>query len=108
MYHNINAGRLRDHVQFFETNNETDSFGQSIGDVFVFDARAEVKTVSGDKIVAYGTTTTSTIITIMMWYDVRAANDQVVVTDGVRYTVTHVKPDELKKSMIVTCEVIKK
>ena len=108
MYHSINSGRLRNYVEFYVSSNETDAYGQCVGDVFVFDARAEVKTVSGSKIQQYDTTTTSTIVTVLMWYDERAANNQIMVFEGVSYTVTHVNPDIAKRAMIVTCEVIKK
>ena len=108
MYHNINAGRLRQYVEVFLPSNDTDDYGQPVGKALVFDARAEVKTVSGSKIQDYGTTTTSTIITVLMWYDERAEDKQVLVFNGVEYEVNHVKPDELNKSMILTCEVIKK
>lgn len=108
MYHNINAGRLRQHVELYVLDNTTDDYGQPLGRTLVFDARAEVKTVSGAKIHEYNTTTTSTIITVMMWYDERAEDKQILVHNGVDYEVTHVKPDELLKSMILTCEVIKK
>ena len=108
MYHNLNAGRLRDYVEFFIASNESDEFGQPEPATLVFDAMAEVKTVKGDKVQDYGTTTTSTIITILMYYDERAVNDQTVVFECVDYQVTHVNPDVAHKAMIVTCEVIKK
>ncbi len=108
MYHSINAGRLRQYVEVFIPSNDTDDYGQPIGNTLVFDARAEVKTVSGNKVQDYGTTTTSTIITVLMWYDERAEDKQVLVHNGIEYQVNHVKPDELLKSMILTCEVIKK
>ena len=108
MYHSINAGRLRQYVEVFLPSNDTDDYGQPIGNTPVFDARAEVKTVSGNKVQDYGTTTTSTIITVLMWYDERAEDKQVLVHNGIEYQVNHVKPDELLKSMILTCEVIKK
>lgn len=108
MYHNINAGRLRDYVQFFIESTESDDYGQLRDDVLVFDTMAEVKTVSGNKIQDYGTTTNSTIITVLMYYDERASDNQKVLFEGVEYEVTHVNPDTMKKGMIVTCEVIKK
>ena len=108
MYHSINAGRLRDYVQIFEQPTESDAFGQPAAKVQLFDARAEVKTVSGDKVQNYGTTTTSTIITVLMWFDTRAENDQVLLFNGVEFTVNHIKPDEVGKSMILTCQSIKK
>lgn len=108
MYHSINAGRLRQYVEVFIPSNDTDDYGQPLGDELVFDARAEVKTVSGNKVQDYGTTTTSTIITVMMWYDERANDKQILKYNDITYQVNHVKPDELFKSMILTCEVIKK
>ena len=108
MYHNLNSGRLRDYVEFYTPSSESDEFGQPKSDTFVFDAMASVKTVKGDKVQDYGTTTTSTIVTILMYYDERAMNDQSVVFNSVEYQVTHVNPDEAHKAMIVTCEVIKK
>ena len=108
MYHSINAGRLRQYVEVFIMDNTTDEYGQPVGRTLVFDARAEVKTVSGSKVQDYGTTTTSTIITVLMWFDERAEDKQVLVFNGVEYQINHVKPDELMKSMILTCEVIKK
>ena len=108
MYHNINAGRLRQYVELFVANNEPDEYGQVSGKDLVFDAMAECKTASGSKMQQYGTTMTSTIITVLMWYDVRATNDQTLVWNGVDYSVTHVNPDPLLKAMILTCEVVKK
>jgi SPP1 family predicted phage head-tail adaptor len=108
MYHSINAGRLRDYVELFVPSNETDEHGQVTGKIRVFEARAEVRVVSGDKIQAYGTITTGTIITVLMWYDVKAANNQVLIHKGVEYSVDHIKPDDTYKSMILTCSVIKK
>lgn len=108
MYHNINAGRLRQYVELYLPSNTTDEYGQVTDKVLVFDARAEVKTVSGNKVQDYNTTTTSTIVTVLMWYDERAEDKHILVFNGVDYKVNHVKPDELLKSMILTCEVIKK
>lgn len=108
MYHNINAGRLRQYVELYLPAVTSDEYGQVVDKTLVFDARAEVKTVSGNKVQDYGTTTTSSIITVMMWYDERAENKQVLIHDSVEYEVNHVKPDEYLKSMILTCEVIKK
>jgi hypothetical protein len=108
MYHSINAGRLRDLVELFVPNTDTDIYGQVTGKTLVFDSYAEVKTVSGNKILDYGTSMTSTIITVLMWFDERADNNQILLFNGVQYQVNHIKPDELCKSMILTCEVIKK
>jgi len=108
MYHNINAGRLRHYVELYLPSNDTDEYGEVVDKELVFDARAHVKTVSGSKVQGYGTTTTSTIITVLMWYDERAEDKQVLVHNGVEYEVNHVNPDDYLKAMILTCEVIKK
>lgn len=108
MYHNINAGRMRHYVEIKETSTETDKYKRPIGEVLVFDARAHVRTMSGKELEDYGTTTTSTIISVLMWYDERANDTQVLVWNGVSYEINHVKPDDYFKSMILTCEVIKK
>jgi hypothetical protein len=108
MYHNINAGRLRQYVELFTSSNESDEYGQVIHGEPVFDAMAECKVVSGSKLDGYGTTVTSSIITVLMWYDERASNDLVLTWNGVKYNVNHVNPDPLMKSMILTCEVVKK
>ena len=106
MYHSINAGRLRQHVIFSEASVDTDEYGQSVGDIIICDARAEVRTVSGSKADTYGVTLTNTIITVLMWYDDRIQNDQKLTFNNRTYQVNHVKPDELFKSMILTCSII--
>lgn len=108
MYHNINAGRLRDYIEIYATDNTSDIYGQVGPKTLVFDAYAQVKTVSGNKVQDYGTTTTNTIITVLMWYDSRAQDKHVLRFEGVDYEVTHVNPDVNRKGMILTCEVIKK
>ena len=108
MYHNINAGRLRHYVELYLPSNDTDAYGQVADKTLVFDARANVKTASGAKVQDYGTAMTSTIITVLMWFDDRIADKQVLVWEGVEYEVNHVNPDDYFKAMILTCEVIKK
>lgn len=108
MYHSLNAGRLRHYVELERLSTETDDYGQPIGYESVFDAWAEVKSASGSQIVDYGTTMTNSMVTVLMYYDDRATNDMNLVFEGVNYSVEHVKPDELRKSMILTCKVTKK
>ena len=108
MYHSINAGRLRDYVEIFDGGVTSDEFGQTVKGGLVFDARAEVKFASGKELHDYGTTTTSTIITVLMWFDERANDTQLLAFNGVEYHINHIKPDNARKSMILTCEVIKK
>lgn len=108
MYHNINAGRLRQYVEIQELSTDTDDYGQPLGYETVLDARAEVQVKSGKQMQDYGTSITNTVITVLMWYNDSVSNNQALLFNDVRYTIQHVKPDELFKSMILTCEVMKK
>lgn len=108
MYHSINSGRLRHYVELYRPSANTDEYGQSLGDVFVFDMWANCQVVSGNKLVAYGSGMTSSVITVLAWYDERATNSMILVWEGERYQVNHIKPDEGGKAMILTCEVIAK
>jgi hypothetical protein len=108
MYHSINAGRLRQYVELFVPSNETDEYGQILGKTRVFEARAEVRTVSGNKVQDYGTIATGTVITVLMWYNAKVNSNQTLVHKAVEYSVDHINPDDLYKSMILTCSVIKK
>ncbi|CAL9967451.1 head closure Hc1 [Vibrio phage D63] len=108
MYHNIHAGRLRHLVEIKATNTDTDEYGRPISEEFAIQARAHVRTMSGRELEDYGTTTTSTVITVLMWYDGRINDKQVLIWNGVSYEVNHVRPDDYFKSMVLTCEVLKK
>jgi len=108
MYHNISAGRLRQYIEIQEEDTEPNEYGISGGFDTVIKARANVKFKSGSQMQDYGTTLTSTIITVLIWYNVAVKTNQYVLFDGVRYTIQHIEPDECRKSMILTCKVIDK
>lgn len=110
MFHNIRSGQMRDFVEFYEQDNDTssDPWNEPVGRTKVFDARADCMVRRGDQNSSYGTEVTSEIVTMLMWLDERAENDQVVVWNGKEYTVIHVKPDSGDKSMIVTVRLISK
>lgn len=111
MYHKgIRSGSMRDHVKFYEPDNDTstDIWNDPSGRTLVFEARANCMTRSGEQNEAYGTSVTSEVITALMWLDERAKNDQVVVWKDKEYEVIHVKPDSGNKSMIVTIRLISK
>ncbi len=101
----ISAGRLRHQVTFFMKNTMTDEWGELQGDVTVKSARADVKVTSGGESSQYGTVLTSQVITIMLYYDAEIDNDMSVEWDGRTYDIKHIRPDETKRSMIVTAEV---
>lgn len=110
MYHKIRSGNLRDVVQFYEPDNntDTDSWNEPQGNTLVFEARADCLVKQGDQNQLYGTDVTSEIVTALMWQDDRAKNDQVVVWNNKQYEVIHVRPDSGDKSMIVTIRLISK
>lgn len=86
-------------------NELTNDWGEQQGDITVKSARADVKVTSGGESAQYGTVLTSQVITIMMYYDYAITNDMIVAWDGAKYDIKHIRPDESKRSMIVTAEV---
>lgn len=104
----INSGELRDYVQFMIDSDEPDEWGDPQGSTMVFDARANVQVKSGRQNADYGTVVTQEVITVKMYYDSRAANDQNILWEGKEYEVQHVQPDVRKRAMIVTAESIKR
>lgn len=108
MSFNISAGRLRHFVEFWEGAGGTDDYGDPLPSVKVFDARAEVQVKSGAQLSDYGTTLTSEVITVLMWYDLRAKNSQTLKWNNVDYQVQHIRPDDLSKEMVVTATAERK
>lgn len=103
----INASRLRHYVEFVTTGGLND-YGEPEGEVQVFDARAEVQVKSGRQLAEFGTVLTSEVITVLMYYDDRANNDQFIVWDSKKYEVKHIAQDTVEQSMIVTAERVAK
>ena len=105
---NITAGRLRHVVQFLEQSSDTNEWGEPVPPVPLFGPiMAEVVVRSGSESGSFGVNLTDEVITVLTWYDLRVTNDMLLkwVDTGVMYQVKHVKPDELRRGMIVTCEV---
>ena len=105
---NITAGRLRHVVQFLQQSSDTNEWGEPVPPVPLFGPiMAEVVVRSGSESGSFGVNLTDEVITVLTWYDPRVTNDLLLkwVDTGVMYQVKHVKPDELRRGMIVTCEV---
>lgn len=105
---NITAGRLRHVVQFLEQSSDTNEWGEPVPPVPLFGPiMAEVVVRSGSESGSFGVNLTDEVITVLTWYDPRVTNDMLLkwVDTGVMYQVKHVKPDELRRGMIVTCKV---
>ena len=105
---NNRAGRMRHYVEFMVESTDTDDWGDPIGFVPVFDARANVQVTSGQQNSDYGSVVTSEIITVLCRYDDRAQNNQTIRWNGKDYEVQHVRPDERMKDMIITAESVKR
>ena len=100
----FSASRLQHYVQVFDKTE--DGFDHTEIYTLVFDARAECLVRSGNEAASFSTTVTSTVITVLMWFDSRMNNTQVLDWNGVKYAILHIKPDVNKQSMIATCEVM--
>lgn len=104
----ITAGRMRHIVEWYQQSSDTNEWGEPVPPVKVFDTvMAEVIVRSGSENNSFGANITDEVITVLTWYDPRVGNELLLkwVDTGVIYKVKHVKPDELRRGMIVTCEV---
>lgn len=104
----IRSGRLRHIVSIYTPGSGTNEYGEPVGDVLLFEARAEVQIKTGGQLTNYGTVLTSEIVTALMYYDERANNNQVMVWNEKRYEIKHISRDTTNHSMIITAEIIDK
>lgn len=105
---NITAGRMRHVIEWYQQSSDTNEWGEPVPPVMVFDqVMAEVVVRSGSESSSFGANLTDEVVTVLTWYDHRVGNELLMkwVDTGVMYEVKHVKPDELRRGMIVTCEV---
>lgn len=103
----IRAGRLR-HVVGLYVPGGLNNYCEQVGETLVFEARAEVQVKSGNQLADFGTVLTSEVITVMMYYDDRALNNQTLKWDSKDYEVKHIRKDTVEQSMIITAERIAK
>lgn len=107
MAHNFSANRLNEYVQFYNQLNDVDERGKpKKSDEFAFDCRAEVQEKSGQQLQQMGKTLDDSVISILTYFHWDVKSDQVVVFNGNRYQVDHIQPDNVRKSMIVSCSLI--
>lgn len=105
---NITAGRLRHQIEWYQQGSDTNDYGEPVPPAQVYSkVMAEVVVRSGSESGSFGVNLTDEVVTVLTWYDPRVTNDLLLkwVDTGVMYEVKHVKPDELRRGMIVTCEV---
>lgn len=108
MRHNISSGRLRHYVQLTKVDTtSTDEYGVPNGvPELVFDARADVKVVSGRQMEQYQTALTEQMITALLWFDHRVSTDLQLVWEGRTYDVVNIQPSSDDRSMIVTGKLV--
>ncbi len=103
---NINAGSLRDKIEWYQQPEGTDEYGASLPLVKVYNAvMGNVRFSSGAQLVQSGAEATDEVITVLTWYDPRITNSLYIRFDNRDYQIQHIKPDELRKGMIVTAKI---
>ena len=104
----ITAGRMRHVIQWYRQSSDTTEWGEPVPPEPLFaPVMGEVLVKSGSENNSFGANLTDEVVTVLTWYDPRVGNELLMkwVDTGVIYEVKHVKPDELRRGMIVTCEV---
>ena len=104
MRHNISAGRLRHLVQFVSNDlTALNEYGEPDGTTqLVFEARADVKVLTGKQLEEYDTATTEQMINVLAWYNEHVGSDQMMVWEDRKYDVVNIQPSADYRSMIVT------
>lgn len=103
---NINAGSLRDPVEWYKQPDGADDDGNPVPKIKQYKpVMANVRYSSGEQLAAIGAATTSEIITVLTWYDSRIDNSFFIRFNNLYYEIQHIKPDELRKGMLITAEV---
>ena len=106
MSYNIRSGRLRHQVSIYApSTGDTDDYGRPLVPTKLFDRRAEVQVKSGAEAEKYGTVITSTVLTVLMWYDPQIKYEHTLEWNGAMYTIKHIRPDSMNREMIITAEV---
>lgn len=106
----LHTGRMRHVIQFYEQTSDTDSYGEPVPPTPLFDPiMAEVVVRSGSENSTFGIELTDEVLTVLTWYDPRVHSKHLLhwVDTDQMYKVDHVKPDEIRRGMIVTCKVQK-
>lgn len=106
MHHNINAGRLRDLITVSEKTKERNNNGErESAKKELFQARADCNVRSSSESTKFGYLSSDTIVTMLMWYTDVLTTKHVITWKDNDYEIVGVPvPDDLNKSMIVTCK----
>ena len=103
---NINAGSLRHPIEWYQQPEGTDDNGIPVAKTKIYDtAMANVRITSGSQNSTLGAEVTDEVITILTWYDPRINHDLFVHWENKTYEIQHIKPDELRKGMLITAKI---
>ena len=100
---NINAGSLRHPIEWYQQPEGTDDNGNPVAKIKVYDLiMANVRVTSGSQNSTLGAEVTDEMITVLTWYDPRISNKLFIRWESKDYEIQHIKPDELRKGMLIT------
>lgn len=103
---NINAGSMRDPIEWYKQPDGSDNFGNPVAKVKQFKTlMANVRFSSGSQLSSLDADLTDEIITVLTWYDNRIDNSFFIRFENRDYEIQHIKPDELRKGMLITAKV---
>ena len=105
---NINAGSLRHVIEWFQQPEGTDTNGNPVAKTKIHDKlMANVRVTSGSQSSTLGAELTDEMITVLTWYDPRITDSLFILWEGRFYEIQHIKPDEIRKGMLITAKVEK-
>lgn len=105
---NINAGSLRHLIEWYVQPEGTDGNGNPIDKIKIYDSTmANVRVTSGSQSATLGAEVTDEMITVLTWYDPRITDSLFIRWENNDYEIQHIKPDELRKGMLITAKVEK-
>lgn len=105
---NINAGSLRHPIEWHKQPEGTDGNGNPLAKISVYDpVMANVRVTSGSQNNTLGAEVTDEMITVLTWYDPRILDSMFILWESKTYEIQHIKPDELRKGMLITAKAEK-
>lgn len=103
---NINSGSMRHIIEWYVQGEGSNNFGNPVAKTKQFDTvMANVRFSSGSQLASLDAVLTDEIITVLTWYDPRITNSFFIRYENRNYEIQHIKPDELRKGMIITAKV---
>lgn len=99
----MRAGALRDKVTIKRKIDAQDDYGEPVDTTEkVYDAKADVRYMSGSDLIKAGVQMNLEVITVKMRFDKRLTHDSILETNGVDYNVNNIKPERNRREFIIT------